>query len=245
MGFAPFWIGPSQPRPGLVVSPEGAPFQPRRSGWRLPPVSTCSDPKIFPCGAARSPDPPRGVVTLRRFSLARSRLWWRAVPLPGVPREGLLDLSPARSSPFLLVVRDDDFPLTTRSAAPLSPKGLLCCAALSGFRHLPRPQGVHPRSSPLRAFGVSALARPILPWAWFLSAVPDLRGVQPLARRSVRALGPGVPGTSRSFHSHPSRETRAPLAPGCFWIDDRRHLTFTTPTGRPPRLFERPRRTCP
>lgn len=112
------------------------------------------------------------------------------MPLPGVSREGLLDLSPARSSPFLLVVRDDDFPLTTRSAARLSPKGSSCCAALSGFRHLPRPQGVVPRSSPLRAFGVSALARPILPWAWFLSAGPDLRGVQPLVRRGIRALVP-------------------------------------------------------
>lgn len=165
--------------------------------------------------------------------------------LPGVSREGLLDLSSARSSPCLLVVQDGDFPLTTRSAARLPPKGPFRCAALSGFHHLPRPQGVDPRSSPLRAFGVSASARPILPWAWFLSAVPDLRGVQPLARRGVRALRPGKPGTSRSFQSRSSREIHAPLAPGCFRIDDQRHLTFTTPTGRPPQLLERPRRTCP
>lgn len=162
--------------------------------------------------------------------------------LPGVSREGLLDLSPARSSPFLLVVQDDDFPLTTRSATRLSPKGSSCCAALSGFCQLPRPQGLVPRSSPLQVSGVSALTCPILPWAWVLSAGPGRKSVQLLSRRSVRALVPGKPGALRSFHSRLSRRTHVPLAPGCVQIDDRGHLSLATPVGRPPCLSEPSRR---
>jgi len=51
-------------------------------------------------------------------------------------------------------------------------------AVLPGFRHPLRPQGLVPRSSPLQVSGVSALTCPILPWAWVLSAVPGLKGVQ-------------------------------------------------------------------
>jgi len=51
-----------------------------RSGRWHPPVSSRLVPKFLPFGAARRTDLPRGVFTLRRFSLVRSRDLWTTVP---------------------------------------------------------------------------------------------------------------------------------------------------------------------
>jgi len=107
-------FGPVPPRPGVRGGGTRRCSVPLcQVGWRLPPVSTRSDPKIFACGAARSPGLPRGVITLRRFSLTRSRVCRFRFHPPGVSPRGLLCLLPHCSSPCLLAVRTDDFPQRT------------------------------------------------------------------------------------------------------------------------------------
>jgi len=179
-----------------------------RGGWRQPPVSSCSKPKSLPVGAARSPGPPRGVFTLRRFSLVRSRVLWTASPwfcrFPSFYREGDSASSwrpPARSFSSFGRCLPPAHPVAVPLLPRLSPRLPLCIAALSGFRHLPRPQGFVPRSSPLQASSVSALACPILPWAWVPAAVPGLKGVLLISGRSHRGPTPGVPGALRSHRA--------------------------------------------
>jgi len=104
-------------------------------------------------------------------------------------------------------------------------------AALSGFRHLPRPQGFDPRSSPLQASSVSALACPILPWAWVPAAVPGLKGVLLISGRSHRGPTPGNPGALRSRRVRSIRRFRSSGAPGCFRFELRRPLSFSALAG--------------
>jgi len=193
MGFAPFRTGPFQPRPGQVVASEDAPFLPRRSGWRLPPVSTCSDPKILPCGAARSPGLPRGVVTLRRFSLARSRLWGPPVPGSVCPRKD------SSTSPLLAPARA--FSSFRRMSSPWPP-GLRSISPEGSISHCraPRFPSSPSTSRPCSAFeSVAGFRRlsldlPDPPLGLGSLCCPRSERCSMRSCRSVRALIPGVAG---------------------------------------------------
>jgi hypothetical protein len=142
-------------------------------------------------------------------------------------------LLPPCSSPSLLAVRFEDFPLTVRSSLA-SPEGASRFAVLSGFCLRPRPQGVDPRSSPLQAPASQPLpARSSLGLVFSLLFLVR-RAVSHSPARSEESLGSGVnraPFGARLLP--PSRRRELPIAPGCIVPGGQGHRARTASAGWP------------
>jgi len=112
---------------------------------------------------------------------------------PVCPLEGalaLFHLIPARTSSLFGRCPSPDHLVVARFLPKVPP----LAAMLSGFRQLPQPRGLDPRSSPLQAGAFQPFACPILPWAWVPSAVPGRKGHRCCLARGLRASASGVAG---------------------------------------------------